>query len=130
MPSGLAKELVLVSSSAGSGYSASLSASAEALVNSGPLSGSNGSQQLNTNNITAIVEKLSKCLPMKVKDQAQNGSMQFLDMSLNNLFDSLKIKNGPLVHQHSFDLTRLLEEEFYKSNLNGSGTGGSGNTLS
>ena len=48
-------------------------------------------------------------------------------MSLNNLFDSLKIKNGPLIHQHTFDLTRLLEEEFYKSNnLTGSGTGGSG----
>ena len=44
MPIGLAKELVLISSSAGSGDSAAMSGSAGALVNSGPLSGSNGSQ--------------------------------------------------------------------------------------
>jgi hypothetical protein len=50
--------------------------------------------------------------------------MHFLDTSLNNLFDSIKLKNGPLVHQHTFDLTRLLEEEFAR-NLNGSDSIGS-----
>jgi hypothetical protein len=122
MPSGLAKELVMVSSSAGSADSAAMSGSAGALVNSGPLSGLNGSQQINSNGITRIAEKLSKFLP---RDR-QAGSMQFLDTSINNLFDSIRMKNGPLVHQHTFDLTRLLEEEFYKTNLNGSGTEGSG----
>lgn len=48
-----------------------------------------------------------------------------MDTSLNNLFDSIKLKNGPLVHQHTFDLTRLLEEEFAKSNLNASDSIGS-----
>jgi hypothetical protein len=63
MPSGFAKELVLVSSSAGSADSAAMSGTAGALVNSDPLSGSNGSQQINSNGITRIAEKLSKYLP-------------------------------------------------------------------
>lgn len=32
-------------------------------------------------------------------------------MSLNNLFDSLKMKNGPLIHNNRFDLTQKLNEE-------------------
>lgn len=34
-------------------------------------------------------------------------------MSLNNLFDSLKMKNGPLVHHNRFDLTQKLNEELF-----------------
>lgn len=94
MPSGLAKELVLVSSSQGSGDSNS----GGALINSGQLSGSTGSQQINTKGVTFIAEKLSKRLPRNVKDQAINNSLHFLDTSLNGLFDSIRIKNGPLVH--------------------------------
>ena len=36
-----------------------------------------------------------------------------LDTSLNNLFDSLKMRNGPLVHQNKFDLTQKLNEELF-----------------
>jgi len=94
--------------------------------NNGQLSNSNGSQQINTKGVTIIAEKLSKRLPKNVQHQiAANNSLHFLDMSLNNLFDSVKLKNGPLVHQHTFDLTRLLEEEFAKSNLNASDSIGS-----
>lgn len=92
VPGGLAKELVLVSSSQGSGDS-----SVGALINSGQLSGSTGSQQINTKGVTFIAEKLSKRLPKNVKDQVTNSSLQFLDTSLNGLFDSLRFKNQ-LVH--------------------------------
>lgn len=111
MPSGLAKELVLVSSSQGSGDSGS-----GGMINSAQLSGSTGSQNNNSKGVTILAEKLSKRLPKA----DQGGSLQFLDTSLNNLFDSIRLKNGPLVHQQTFDLTRLLEEEFAKTNLNGS----------
>ena len=48
-----------------------------------------------------------------------------LDMSLNNLFDCLKMKNGPLVHNNNFDLTQKLNEElFYKSILGGANSSG------
>lgn len=48
-------------------------------------------------------------------------------MSLNNLFDSLKMKNGPLVHHSRFDLTQKLNEELYiKSMLWAHGANSSG----
>ena len=46
-------------------------------------------------------------------------------MSLNNLFDSLKMKNGPLIHNNRFDLTQKLNEELWlKSILVGSNSSG------
>ena len=48
-------------------------------------------------------------------------------MSLNNLFDSLKMKNGSLVHNNRFDLTQKLNEElFLKSILHSGATNSSG----
>lgn len=38
-------------------------------------------------------------------------------MSLNNLFDSLKMKNGPLIHQNRFDLTQKLNEEILQNKI-------------
>jgi hypothetical protein len=59
LPSGLSKELVLVSSSQGSGDSGSVGM----LVNSAHLSGSAGSQNFNAKGVTILAEKLSKRLP-------------------------------------------------------------------
>ena len=76
MPVGLAKDLV--SSSTGSGNSGGLGA----LVGSGGINAHSGS--LGTAGSGG-------------PNQLPIGTSQ-LDMSLNNLFDSLKMKNGPLVH--------------------------------
>ena len=97
MPVGLAKELV--SSSGGSGNSAGLGA----LVGSGGLhTGSLGSKD-------------SGGL-FNQKSNEAGGSSQ-LDMSLNNLFDSLKMKNGPLVHKNQFDLTQKLNEDLFQKSI-------------
>ena len=84
MPVGLAKDLV--SSSTGSGHSGGLGA----LVGSGGINANSGS--LGTAGSGGPIN-----LPLCGTSQ--------LDMSLNNLFDSLKMKNGPLIHQNNFDLT-------------------------
>ena len=107
MPQGLAKELV--SSSTGSGNSGGLGALVgSAGVNTGSL-GSKGSNG-----------------PLNQKSNEAGGTSQ-LDMSLNNLFDSLKMKNGPLVHNNRFDLTQKLNEElFLKSILHSGATNSSG----
>lgn len=68
MPSGLAKDLVLVSSSQGSADSNSGGALMNTGSNTGQLSNSNGSQQINTKGVTIIAEKLSKRLPKNVKN--------------------------------------------------------------
>jgi len=60
------------------------------------LSGSAGSQQINPKGVTILAEKLRQRLPKK--DAGGNSSLHFLDTSLNNLFDSIRLKNGPLVH--------------------------------
>lgn len=102
MPQGLAKELV--SSSTGSGNSGGL----------GALVGSNG---INTGSLGS---KGSGGPLIQISNEA--GTTSQLDMSLNNLFDSFKMKNGPLIHANRFDLTQKLNEEnFLKSILNGGG---------
>ena len=75
MPVGLARDLV--SNSTGSGNSGGLGA----LVGSGGINAGSGSM--------GTAGSGPNQMPM---DRSQ------LDMSLNNLFDSLKMKNGPLVH--------------------------------
>lgn len=91
MPVGLAKELV--SSSNGSGNSGGLTA----LVGSGGV------------NTASLGSKGSAGL----KSKSNEAGTSQLDMSLNNLFDSLKMKNGPLVHHNRFDLTQKLNEELF-----------------
>ena len=49
-------------------------------------------------------------------------------MSLNNLFDSLKMKNGPLVHQNKFDLTQKLNEELFIRSIWAAGNSSGGQT--
>ena len=89
MPVGLAKELV--SNSTGSGNSGGLTALVgTAGVNSGSSNSAGGQNP----------------------GSAEMGATQ-LDTSLNNLFDSLKMRNGPLVHQSKFDLTQKLNEELF-----------------
>jgi len=87
MPVGLAKELV--SSSGGSdNYSGKLGALVGSLgINSASL-GSKGSEE-----------------PLGIRKLNEASGSSQLDMSLNNLFDSLKMKNGPLIHHNRFDLT-------------------------
>ena len=87
MPVGLAKELV--SSSGGSdNYSGQLGALVGSLgINSASL-GSKGSEG-----------------PLGIRKLNEASGSSQLDMSLNNLFDSLKMKNGPLIHHNRFDLT-------------------------
>ena len=105
MPVGLAKDLVSSSTGSGSGGLGALVGTGGINANSGSLgtAGSGGPIQLPTGTY---------------------GTTQ-LDMSLNNLFDSLKMKNGPLVHQNNFDLTQKLNEEiFLRSILGGANSSG------
>ena len=103
MPVGLAKDLV--SSSTGSGNSGGLGA----LVGSGGI------------NVNGSLGTAGSGGPI----QLPTGNYSQLDMSLNNLFDSLKMKNGPLVHQNNFDLTQKLNEEiFLRSILCGANSSG------
>lgn len=81
MPVGLAKGLI--SNSTGSG-------------NSGGLTGLVGSGGVNSGS--------SNSAGGQNPGSAEMGATQ-LDTSLNNLFDSLKMRNGPLIHQSKFDLT-------------------------
>ena len=94
MPVGLARDLV--SSSNGSGNSGN---GLTALVG---LGGAVNNGTVNTGSSNSAGQNYYKLNEM--------GATQ-LDASLNNLFDSLKMRNGPLVHQNKFDLTQKLNEE-------------------
>ena len=127
MPVGLAKELV--SSSNGSGNSGNLIA----LVGSSGGVNTAGAISFIENSKSNTASEGSKegSAGLKPKSIVSNeggvGTISQLDMSLNNLFDSLKMKNGPLVHQNKFDLTQKLNEElFIKSIWAGANSSNSG----
>ena len=100
MPVGLARDLV--SSSNGSGNSGN---GLTALVG---LGGAVNNGTVNTGSSNSAGQNYYKLNEM--------GATQ-LDASLNNLFDSLKMRNGPLVHQNKFDLTQKLNEELFIKSL-------------
>ena len=105
MPVGLAKELG--TSSTGSGNSGL-----------GPLRGSGG---LNPNSGSmGTAGSGSNNLPTGTQLHTSQ-----LDMSLNNLFDQLKMINGPLIHNNNFDLSQKLNEELLlRSMLGGANSSG------
>ena len=97
MPVGLAKELKLNSSgsagmngSGGNGSGGNGSGGVGGLVNLG------GSNELINGSLGSGGSGAQRV--------GEGGTSQ-LDMSLNNLFDSIKMKNGPLAHSNEFDLT-------------------------
>ena len=101
MPVGLAKELG--SSSTGSGNSGM-----GALKGSGGLNANSGS--------LGTAGSGSNNQPVGAH---QNASQ--LDMSLNNLFDQLRMVNGPLIHNSNFDLSQKLNEELLLRSMLGGG---------
>ena len=110
MPVGLARELV--SSSGGSDN------------NSGGLAALVSSLGINS----ASLGSKDSAEPQGIQKLNEATGPSQLDMSLNNLFDSLKMKNGPLIHHNRFDLTQKLNEELLLKSIWAGANSSGGNT--